>query len=69
MWSGFNMSKNSIKSITCYLVGGMEHVAKLGGEWRDMLTPNLQELGFSVLNPCEFEPEQLKGLHVLTKNK
>jgi len=45
-------------------VGGMEKEANLGDGWRTELTPALVEFGFSVLNPCEFEPEQLKGLHV-----
>jgi len=54
----------SKKAVTTYLVGGMEHANDLGAGWRDKLTPSLLELGLSVLNPCEFEPEQLKGLHV-----
>jgi hypothetical protein len=30
--------------------------------WRQDLTPFLESLGFEVLNPCEFEPRQLRGL-------
>ena len=40
----------------------MEACDKLGSGWRAKLTPMLHELGFEVLNPVEFEPEQLRGL-------
>lgn len=46
-----------------YLAGGMENDKNLGAGWRDVLTPALIERGYAVLNPCEFEPDQLKGLH------
>lgn len=40
----------------------MEKAEKLGEEWRDAVTPFLEELDLEVLNPVLFEPEQLKGL-------
>lgn len=46
---------------TVYLVGGMEKEKGLGSLWRDRVTPTLNEMGFKVLNPCQFEPEQLKN--------
>jgi hypothetical protein len=50
------------KSMKVYLVGGMEKDAALGAGWRNVITPELEKRGYDVLNPCEFEPEQLKGL-------
>lgn len=51
------------KKLAIYLAGGMENDKNLGAGWRDKVTPSLLELGFAILNPCEFEPDQLKGLH------
>jgi hypothetical protein len=45
-----------------YLAGGMEQADELGAEWRDAITPFLDELGFDVLDPTKLEPLQLKGL-------
>ncbi len=53
-----------MKKETIYLAGSMENSADLGRSWRDQITPFLHELGFDVLNPCDFEPDQLKGLHI-----
>lgn len=46
---------------TVYLVGGMENEKGLGAKWREDITPRLLDMDFKVLNPCQFEPEQLKG--------
>jgi len=51
------------RKLTVYLAGGMEHEEDLGSDWREWITPILEKLGLEVLNPCEFEQEQLKGLH------
>lgn len=51
-----------MKKLTVYLAGGMEAVTDMGVGWRTELTPFLQGLGFEVLDPTVFEPEQLKGL-------
>jgi len=48
--------------LTIYLAGGMENSKNLGAGWRNRLTPKLELMGIKVLNPCEFEQEQLKGL-------
>lgn len=53
----------SSKLPTIYLAGGMENVEALGAGWRETITPKLETLGYEVLNPCNFEPQQLKGLH------
>ena len=51
------------KRPTAYLAGAMENAKSLGAGWRNEITPKLVELGYDILNPCLFEPEQLKGLH------
>jgi hypothetical protein len=48
--------------LSVYLAGAMENANKLGAGWRKDLTPFLESLDLTVLNPCEFEPHQLKGL-------
>lgn len=53
---------NRSKKQTIYTIGAMEKAENMGAGWRNRLTPFLEELGFEVLNPTEFEPEQLKGL-------
>jgi len=48
-----------------YLAGPMENAedGKLGSTYRDAINARLLcEFEVKVLNPCEFEPEQLKGL-------
>lgn len=50
------------KKPTVYLAGGIEAAKDLGVSWRKDITPLLDELGFSVLDPTVFEPKQLKGL-------
>ena len=50
------------KKLTAYLAGALEAAADLGAGWRTEITPFLEEQGFEVLNPWEFEPFQLKGL-------
>lgn len=51
------------KKIRIYLVGGMERDTSGGAEWRAKWSEELEKRGYEVLNPCFFEPEQLKGLH------
>ena len=45
-----------------YLAGGIEHAKEFGEDWRDAITPFLDDLGFDVLDPTKLEPLQLKGL-------
>lgn len=52
------------KKITIYLAGAMESAKDLGMQWRNKTTKELEIYDVEVLNPCLFEPEQLKGLHV-----
>lgn len=44
-----------------YLCGAMENDKKLGAEWRDNITPDLEQLGFNVLNPVKLESDKFKG--------
>jgi len=44
-----------------YLCGRMSGDPQ-DSKWRADLTPFLETLGFEVLDPCEFEPRQLRGL-------
>lgn len=46
-----------------YLAGSMEYAENLGAGWRDSITEYLKQYDIDVLNPCAFEPQQLKGLH------
>ncbi len=48
--------------LSIYLAGAMEKADKLGEEWREAVTPFLEDLGLEVLNPVLFEPHQLRGL-------
>ena len=50
------------RKLTVYLAGAMEASADLGSGWRSEISPFLESLNFEVLNPCNFEPHQLKGL-------
>lgn len=54
--------KISYKKLKVYLAGAMEHAKLEGAGWRIKITPLLEKLGLEVLNPCLFEPEQLKNL-------
>ena len=44
--------KNRLKGATCYLAGPMDRVPDGGEGWRKWITPQLQELGIVVLDPC-----------------
>jgi len=50
------------KRMVVYLAGAMEKAADLGAGWRNELKPILEKLNLEVRDPCEFEPQQLKGL-------
>jgi len=42
--------------LTTYLCGSIQDVKSDGGaEWRDRITPKLEALGITVLNPCKSE--------------
>jgi hypothetical protein len=47
--------KKEEKNKVAYLVGGMEKAPKLGSGWRNELTPFLEELGFSIIDPVKKE--------------
>jgi len=52
---------NRLKGMTAYLCGAMDRVADGGVEWREHITPKLQEFGVGVFNPCnkpsDYAPE------------
>lgn len=56
------MNNKVKKKLAIYLAGRMDYENDAGHKWRADLTPFLEGMGFEVLNPYEFEPEQLKGL-------
>ena len=58
------MKKTLKRKKSIYLCGAMEAEKDLGVGWRAKITPFLEKLGFNVLNPCDFEPQQLKGMKV-----
>jgi len=45
-----------------YLAGRMDPNDPMDAKWRKDLTPFLENLGFEVLDPYFFEPDQLAGL-------
>ena len=45
--------KNRLKNTRVYLCGAMDRVADGGVEWRDWITPMLEEFGCVVYNPCK----------------
>jgi hypothetical protein len=47
--------------VSVYLAGAMEHDPN-GNDWRVEVTTRLAKYNLDILNPYEFEPEQLKGL-------
>jgi hypothetical protein len=51
-----------MKKLNLYLCGGIQHEVNLGTDWRSQITLDLEQLGFKIFNPCEFEPQQLEGL-------
>ena len=46
-------SINRLSGTRTYLVGAMDRVPDIGKGWREDITPFLEGLGVTVLNPCE----------------
>lgn len=46
-------STNNLKKMRTYLVGAMDRVPDGGIGWRNSITPMLQELDVTVINPCD----------------
>ena len=44
---------NNFKKMRTYLVGAMDRVKDGGHGWRDDITPELEKMGITVLNPCK----------------
>lgn len=51
---------NNLKNMRTYLVGAMDRVPDGGVGWRNAITPMLQELSISVINPCDKPIESAK---------
>lgn len=51
---------NNLKNMRTYLVGAMDRVPDGGTQWRDYITPMLQEMNINVLNPCKKPIESAK---------
>lgn len=47
------MIHRRIKKQRCYLAGAMDRVSDRGATWRDEITPMLENMGISVLNPLK----------------
>ncbi len=43
---------NRLRGSCIYLAGPMDEVPDLGSDWREWITPKLQEMGIGVYNPC-----------------
>lgn len=48
---------NRLRGSTCYLAGPMTDLADLGVGWRQAITPELEELGVVVFDPCDKQIE------------
>lgn len=46
-------SKNNLNGMRTYLVGAMDRVPDGGVQWRDQITPILNNMNIKVLNPCK----------------
>ncbi len=53
-------SKNNLKNMRTYLIGAMDRVPDGGKTWRENITPVLESLGVTVLNPCNKPIESAK---------
>jgi hypothetical protein len=51
--------------ITTYLAGSIQDTKDGGTLWRDKLTPKLEALGITVLNPCKSECNNELGADIL----
>ena len=51
---------NNLKNMRTYLAGAMDRVPDGGIGWRNAITPMLQELSVSVINPCDKPIESAK---------
>ena len=47
------MGLNRLRGTRTYLVGAMDRVPDVGKGWREEVTPTLEDMGVTVLNPCE----------------
>lgn len=45
-------SINNLKGMRTYLVGAMDRVSDGGVTWRHNITPHLEEMNITVINPC-----------------
>lgn len=64
-----NDFRDRLKGMRCYLAGPMEFATNNGADWRQRITPFLEELGITVIDPCKTvhkdgmtEPELLEKI-------
>ena len=55
-----DLNKNNLKNMRTYLIGAIDRVPDGGKTWRDNITPFLESLGVTVLNPCNKPIESAK---------
>ena len=64
---------NRLNGMTCYLCGPMDRVPDGGVKWRQEITPQLQDLGVGVLDPCDkpsdYATEDDQTRFKITRNK
>lgn len=48
---------NRLRGSTCYLAGPMTDLPDLGVGWRQAITPDLEEMGVVVFDPCDKQIE------------
>ena len=64
---------NRLSGMTCYLCGPMDRVPDGGVKWRQEITPQLQDLGVGVLDPCDkpsdYATEDDQTRHMIARNK
>lgn len=51
---------NNLNGMRTYLVGPMDRVPDGGQMWRDKITPILESMNISVLNPCKKQVDNIK---------
>lgn len=64
-WHSLNLA--SRKRLTCYLVGPMQDAKDGGVRWRERITPKLNELGVTVLDPTVIEAQDYGSIEEAQK--
>jgi hypothetical protein len=54
------VSRNNLKNMRTYLIGAMDRVHDGGIGWRNKITPHLQSMNLTILDPCNKPVESSK---------